>query len=243
MKKKILIIANPGESGTENYCEGVLKDVENYKKYFMSPVGGSWYSSEIECLKTPNKYSVSTKLNEMKYLDFSIIIFTGHGYSQNEETFVELNSEEGMSVTAFKENGKKRLVIVDCCRKEWFPVSELNEAYFFHREKSFFELKNTREIYEDYIRAADVMNIVMYGCDLGETSGDDSKKGGFYSSSLLKICTEFAETNKELKKYCLTAPLAHERAKVLVKRLKIDQNPQIEKPRMGKYLPIAVTEF
>ena len=33
MKKKILIISNPGAVGAENYCEGVKKDVENYKKY------------------------------------------------------------------------------------------------------------------------------------------------------------------------------------------------------------------
>lgn len=31
MKKKILIISNPGAVGAENYCEGVKKDVENYK--------------------------------------------------------------------------------------------------------------------------------------------------------------------------------------------------------------------
>ena len=39
MKKKILIISNPGAVGAENYCEGVKKDVENYKKYFTSPEG------------------------------------------------------------------------------------------------------------------------------------------------------------------------------------------------------------
>ena len=40
MTRKALIISNPGEIGAENYCEGVLKDVENFKNYLQSPKGG-----------------------------------------------------------------------------------------------------------------------------------------------------------------------------------------------------------
>ena len=52
----------------------------------------------------------------------------------------------------------------------------------------------------------DVMNIVMYGCDIGETSGDDSRKGGYYTQSLLKACYNFQKysgvrPHKEFPKY------------------------------------------
>ena len=49
MRKKILILSNPGREGAENYCEGVKRDVDNYKQFFLSPVGGNWYESEIDC--------------------------------------------------------------------------------------------------------------------------------------------------------------------------------------------------
>ena len=42
MTRKALIISNPGELGAENYCEGVKKDVANYKNFLMSAAGGGW---------------------------------------------------------------------------------------------------------------------------------------------------------------------------------------------------------
>lgn len=245
MKKKILIISNPGDLGAENYCEGVQRDVENYKTYFTSPGGGNWYLSEIECLEKPDKITVREKLRTMKDLDFSIVIFTGHGYSNEGKTYIELrsasDSENDLCVEELKETKQKRIIIVDCCRKEWKPISELNESYMAHIEKSFTRVSDTREIYENRIKRLDVMNIVMYSCDLGETSGDDSRKGGYYTSSLLKVCAEYIEKNSNVIDSCyLSAAEAHEKVKIYVTKLKADQKPQIEKPRSREYLPFAV---
>lgn len=245
MRKKILIISNPGARGADNYCEGVHKDVENYKKFFMSPDGGNWYSDEIECMEQPLKSMVQKKLLEMSNLDFSIIIFTGHGYSKGENTYIELvpaNSlENDMCVTELKQLNQKRLIIVDCCRKRLEPTSEMNEAYLEHIEKSFSIHRNTRVIYEKLIRRLDIMNIVMYACDWDETSGDDSRKGGYYTSSLLKVCSECIKQHKDdFWSWYLSAPKAHEMSKPYVKKLKSDQNPQIEKPRSREYLPLLI---
>lgn len=245
MKKKILIISNPGAVGAENYCEGVKKDVENYKKYFTSPGGGNWYLSEIECLEQPDKTTVRQKLSDMKKLNFSIVIFTGHGYSQNANTYIELKPSEGsendICIDELKDTKQKRIVIVDCCRKEWNPISEFNESYMAHIEKSFSAARDTRKVYENRIEMLDVMNIVMYSCDWNETSGDDSRKGGYYTSSLLKVCSEYIESESYAFESCfLSAVEAHERTKTYVEKLKPDQNPQIEKPRSGEYLPLAV---
>ena len=81
----------------------------------------------------------------------------------------------------------------------------------------------------------------VYGCDIGETSGDDSRKGGYYTQSLLKACYNFQDKYKnESKSYYLSCAIAHEQAKKLVVKLKSDQNPQIEKPRSGNYFPLAI---
>ena len=110
-----------------------------------------------------------------------------------------------------------------------------------HIEKSFSAARDTRKVYENRIEMLDVMNIVMYSCDWNETSGDDSRKGGYYTSSLLKVCSEYIESESYAFESCfLSAVEAHERTKTYVEKLKPDQNPQIEKPRSGEYLPLAV---
>ena len=122
MRKKMLIISNPGARTADNYCEGVHKDVENYKKFFMSPGGGNWHLDEIECMEQPLKPMVRKKLIEMANLDFSIIIFTGHGYSKNGNTYIELVPSSSlyndMCVDELKQADQKRIIIVDCCRKK-----------------------------------------------------------------------------------------------------------------------------
>lgn len=114
MRKKILIISNPGAKEEGNYCAGVHKDVENYKKFFMSPDGGNWYPNEIECMEQPFKPMVKMKLREMENLDFSIIIFTGHGYSEGEDTYIELrpsnNLSNNMRVDELRQPDQKRII-------------------------------------------------------------------------------------------------------------------------------------
>ena len=205
MRKKVLILSNPGFRGAENYCEGVKRDVENYKNFFLSPIGGNWCESEIECLQYATKVEVEKLLESMKGLDFSIIVFVGHGYSQgNKNTYAELrpsrneqDTTNDLDVEEFREVTQKRIVILDCCRKEWYPILEHNTAIDW-AEKSFSMLKNTRDVYEQIVKGMPVMNLFLYSCDFGETSGDDSRSGGFYSSALLDVCYQQARENRNL---------------------------------------------
>lgn len=158
-------------------------------------------------------------------MEFSIVIFTGHGYSRKENTYIELkpanNYVNDMCVDELREPNQKRIIIIDCCRKELNLTSGINESYMAHFGKSFSRVLGTREIYERRIRMLDVMNIVMYSCDWNETSGDDSRKGGYYTSSLLKVCTEYVENEKcKLDSCYFSAVEAHENAKVYVTKLK-----------------------
>lgn len=247
MNKKILIISNPGELGAENYCAGVNKDVENYKKFFTSSLGGKWYEWEIEHLIQPDVTRVENSLEKMRTLDYSIIVFTGHGYSMDGDTYVELkpgkdkkDRSNDLRVDEFRLANKKRLIIVDCCRSELQPIDESEEVYMENLMKAFSQQK-TRERYERRIQDTPLMNIIMYSCDFGETSGDDSRNGGYYSSALLKVCNGFEKKYmySENEEY-LSAVDVHNLAIPLVKAKKEDQNPQIEKPRSEPYLPFAI---
>ncbi len=89
MKKRVLLIGNPGDEDADNYCRGVLRDIDNYKQYFMSFAGGEWYESEIKTMLKPSKIEVETEISKMQDLDYSIIVFSGHGYSKDNITYIE----------------------------------------------------------------------------------------------------------------------------------------------------------
>lgn len=91
MKRKMLIIANPGERDAENYCEGVNQDVTRYHRFFTSIQGGAWKTDEIKTLIRPNPWEVDLALSELRQAEYSMVIFCGHGYSRkNGTTMVEL---------------------------------------------------------------------------------------------------------------------------------------------------------
>ena len=95
MTRKALIIANPGRIGANNYCEGVYKDVQNYKNFLISYQGGNWYDSEIVILKQPNKSQVDNEIKLMENTDYTFVVFTGHGcISQYEDIIIELNPKK-----------------------------------------------------------------------------------------------------------------------------------------------------
>ena len=60
--RKALLIANPGEGGAKNYCKGVNKDMENYKSFLLSPLGGQWYPNEIDVMHKPKLSSLKEKI-------------------------------------------------------------------------------------------------------------------------------------------------------------------------------------
>jgi len=71
MKKRILMIGNT--SG----LSGVIRDIDGYKDFFMSPCGGLWYDDEITILSNPHKSELLQKINSFKNerLDYLITIF------------------------------------------------------------------------------------------------------------------------------------------------------------------------
>lgn len=106
VNRRALLIANPGEVGAENYCEGVNKDMANYKTFLKSPLGGLWYENEIEILHKPSKTTVRQAIQKLKSYDYSKLVFSGHGvYSSiHESTILELNKYENIDSVEFQLN-------------------------------------------------------------------------------------------------------------------------------------------
>lgn len=116
--RKALIIGYPGEKGANNYCKGVNHDMENYKSFLTSPLGGAWSEDEIQILYKPIKEAVRQAVQSLKYVSYAKIIFSGHGaYSPiHGSTFLELNKNEAIDAAELRGACRKQTIILDCCR-------------------------------------------------------------------------------------------------------------------------------
>ena len=238
MNKGILIIGNPGEG--KNYCEGVEKDLKSYSNYFQSVRGGAWENDEIRILFQPSIKEMNREVEKLDSMEYSMVVFSGHGYSNlKNETVLELSTrgDEYKDSQLIKNN---RTVIIDCCRKLWVPESAGRRIFALDMSES--TAINIREIarmkYEDSIRNSNGMPVVMYSCSLNEYAQDDSELGGDYSYQLLRA----AQTWRKDSDYydVLDVVQAHDRAKTQLEYMRSSQHPRIKKSREGSYYPFAI---
>jgi len=258
MKRKILIITNPGEKGDEHYCKGVYVDAENYKSYFATPYGGYWSEeSEILHLDKPTKLRVDQQISDLSICEFSIIIFCGHGFysSSSDSNILQLNLNERIDSIDLRKNSNKRIIILDNCRevsRDYITDGVILKARAFSESLSGMNKlhpESCKKYYNQTIESCKNQLIVSYGCDIGEFANESSTKGGYYSSSLLKVSRKLVDDtidSVDLKKEYFTAsfPKLHQASIPLVEKLSDnEQNPQIDKPRLSKsdkYLPFII---
>lgn len=241
MSRKALIISNPGEIGAENYCEGVNKDVTNYKNFLMSPQGGYWYKNEIVCLDRPSFESLKKYMALLNDVAYTMIIFCGHGYSYQDETILELKNGCEVYAYSLKNGAKKRTIILDCCRERAKSIdNSIIHNLFESIEKRAVDGINARKYYNELISKCSNGVVVTYACDLNETAGDDSRKGGYYSYSLLQSARQWAEQSTFTESYQSIVTAHEQAAKITKVKSNYEQNPQIEKPRSTPYFPFVV---
>jgi hypothetical protein len=221
MEKRILLIGN------NNGLEGVNVDFQNYSRFFLSKVGGEWYSSEIIPMMNPSRYALISKINELKSmpLDYLIVVFSGHG-GQERETVLELNSRgETISESELKYISSRQLNIYDCCRS--YPsIAEATERSLKMFSAGGQIERSTRVLYEKRIQNSIEQQICLYACSIGETA-EDTSKGGVYSSNLLEVAISIKNTAES---YYLVGT-THIGAKNQVKAKAFKQNPDATLPR------------
>lgn len=222
MKKQILIVGNT------NHLQGVDADLENYYRFFTSPIGGLWNENEIKILCNTGADNVQLWLNtyRRKQLDYFIFIFCGHGGSIDDEVIMELN-EAGETI---RENqvhriSPRQLCIFDCCRNIEKPDASalLTEIRTYSSGGVIYG--NIRQRYEERIMQAIPQTASLYACSIGE-SAEGNRSGGYYSFNLLK-CARRLSTDIEYK----TIGLCHNEACEIVEFKNPRQHPDCSLPR------------
>lgn len=243
MKRKALIITNPGEQGAENYCQGVNTDREAYRAFLDSALGGWWFASEVQVLDRPRVADVAIAIEDLKRFDYALVIFSGHGaYSKSrDETVLELRAGHEMDVSDLVVEGKRQTLIIDCCRV--FTEETLPESLILKAQRAYAQLdgRSCRLHYEEAIAKCGIGAVKLYACAPGEVAYDTSQ-GGIYSQNLLRAATAWSdEPGRAAQRATLSVAAAHESAAARVARRRGQpQTPVIEKPRSGPYFPFAV---
>jgi hypothetical protein len=240
-----LIISNPGEVGDEHYCAGVNKDVTHYQEFLKADYGGFWYDGEIDRLPRPTASEVRLALTKLRYVDYSLVIFSGHGYysSLYRSTILELKKGEQIDSAELRNASSKQTIILDCCRKVYPPVRIEEHLLKAYAAKPRRDAERCRRLYDEQIVRCGSSMVIAYSCATGEGAGDDSQTGGIYSFNLLYGCRRWAEDSTvgfPVEAQTLSIVAAHNLTASVVTRLRAQQHPEIERDRSGAYFPFCV---
>lgn len=244
MKRKMLIIANPGDEGAENYCEGVNQDVTQYGSFFLSNIGGAWRPEEIKILRCPSAFQVDTELKTLKLADYSMVVYCGHGYSRKDgTTMVELHANCDYDSTKFNQGAYRHTVILDCCRAIPEPIFEsAQERYDLkHSMKDSAAYNQARVNFDNAVQRCSPGLVVLYACSMGETAEDDEDKGGVYSHALRSVATRWARTNVGFETASVVQ-IHNAAAQIVCQETGGRQNPKNIKPRSSPYFPFCVAD-
>lgn len=246
MNRKALIIINPGEQDSENYCQGVRLDARNYKAFLLAPFGGSWLESEIETLDRPSVSAAKSAIERLRESDYGLIVFSGHGYSKDisDSTILELSREEELDSAELKKGCPKMTLVLDCCRVVSPRHAEKAAILENVSVTAGLDSGQCRALFDEKVAACPESLVVLHSCSRNQTAGDDSLKGGYYSYNLIDRAMAWKEElrrKNSLSAQALSVVAAHERAIPGVQSMSGGrQVPQVEKPRSGPYFPFCV---
>jgi hypothetical protein len=239
MLRKALIIGSPDKE-----IPGVYADMENYRSFLKSFAGGAWYEHEIVTLESPTKTQLDAQLQTLQTVDYSFLVFAGHGgYSQSRRTtLLQINPNTHLDENELKIGAPKRTVIFDTCRVLLRETLDFREAVMkgVLAMDSYRDPEITRRFFEKSLDACYPGIAIMYGCNIGESAGDINGVGGRYSSTLIRVVTDWEKVQGQ-RGTVLSVSDAHEQAASIVRRQSGNsQNPMSEFPRTVPRFPLGV---
>lgn len=243
MKRRALIICNPGEVDEEDYCRGVYRDMANYKAFLCKPWGGAWLESEIQEMERPGVTKLREAIEDLNSADYTFIVYTGHGWhsTHTNSTWLKLRTGEFLDSCRLRTGARKQTLVLDCCR---VPVEEtiskqITNALEMRLAKAEASWANCRFRFDAGIERCAPGTIVLHACSHGETAGDHPRHGGRYSGSLIDEATEWADNENGIQ--LLSVVDAHQRASIrVIIRSGYRQNPDIALSATSPYFPFCV---
>ncbi len=175
---------------------GAWQDARNYIRFLLSDYGGSWYENELILLKNPTQRRLVEIIDRyFKNLDYSLIIFSGHGFFNRAINMqcVEL-LDSSMPISKLNTRCIKQNIIIDSCRNYSEDI-EVTMPQFYQEPEAFIgDVTSVRMDYENAIRRADKGISVFFSSSQNQSS-IDTPKGGLYSIALLQSAELWISNN------------------------------------------------
>lgn len=244
MKRKAILIDASDVKG-ESDLPGARVDIDNWNKFLLSSLGGSWGAAEIVSLHKPLIGDLA-KLLEANSDAYCFVAFSGHG----SEGAVALNDyNKNCPVSALRPKGSRGAVVIDSCRgiekAQSFSASLSKSAGVLNERAGGIVMLNARDgtvtnfsrtddvkmpatehmmsaaRFKSALAASGVGIVSMHSCSAGEGAEEDPESGGYYTSALLDSAIAFYRDLNE--KDLLTTKEAHDYAAALMSK---QQNPE-----------------
>jgi hypothetical protein len=235
MKRIAIILSAPGgyDDRTDR-LEGIVNDIDNWKNFLSSNIGGAWEESENEIIviedPTPEDINDIDTFFYNNDFDFLFLTFSGHGgYDEMTQKNAYYINNIVIPENNFLFNVDRQLTIFDACR-----VSEENifglkcfSAGDTHIIKSSVQLrekdlrKQYKKMYNDAILRLPQMEERLYSCSIDETAGDVGY-GGLFTLKLMNAVKFISRSKKGI----ITTNQAFTIAKKETINARRGQNPQ-----------------
>lgn len=241
--RRLIIITNNGGEG--NYLGGVAVDRQNYLDFFQLPEGGLWEAGEIQSydnfctLGLLRSYLISCSLHSRGQLDYVVLVFCGHGYTnQYGNQIFELSpgNEASLQDIINIMQHTRCLMIADCCR----TIVRLDEGgVITSRQRMFTESRESddykqecRRIYDMRFKQMTIGSICLgRAASLNQAANENSNTGGYYSHALLESARDVIAHKKSQARptdYCPVSsfPYIHNMAaQKVIERTRNGQQP------------------
>lgn len=185
MKRHTYIIKGHPNNNEEE--QAFVACVNKYFDFFQSIAGGAWESEELSKLETPTSQELKTII-ESHNPDYALIIFVGHGVTQDKNQLFRINEEEIIKMGQFVLNVPKQMIIIESCRAnaQGFPAIDLSdEPPKFDRGgivRAPISRNKAKELFFEELNHCDKGLVVCFAC-----SPDESAWGFLFTQVLLNF--------------------------------------------------------
>lgn len=171
MNRRAIIIKGYSEDLSELHADNYY--VNSYYAYFRSIAGGAYETDEIVQLSEPKSVDLDLLTAELG-IEYCVIVFIGHGASQNNYQLFKLNKTEIIQPGQLSFKADKTLVILESCRSEVnnvLPVDlsdKLPKFKYGGTVRSPIDRAKAKDLYFQYIKTCNNGIVLCFACSIDE---------------------------------------------------------------------------
>jgi hypothetical protein len=246
MRRAAVIVGSPGHPiHAAPLLVGIQADVTSYEQFFLSDHGGAWERSEIYQFWHPRRDNLVAFLDSLD-VDYSITVFCGHGWRQEKAPVILVAPDEPIWVRRFHTPAPRQLTIIDACqvdeRSDYVLEKAAGRVALGTGQAPDPYRASCRAVYDSVVAGVGEQRTVMYGCNIGQTAGENPS-GGYFSQSLVRLADEWGHANQAWGSTVTKTLDVRQVFSIAAKEVMRDhfpQSPQLESGRSSGAFPFAV---